>query len=40
VLPLSQARREEIERRLAAHDAAPENALTWEEVLDRLKVDP
>ena len=35
-LPLSEAQRAEIERRLAEHDRAPESAIPWEEVRARL----
>jgi putative addiction module component (TIGR02574 family) len=30
--PLSEAQRVELERRLAAHAAAPENVISWEQV--------
>jgi putative addiction module component (TIGR02574 family) len=36
-LTLTQAQREEIERRLAEHEAHPESAIPWEEVRKRLK---
>ncbi|MBI3941200.1 MAG: addiction module protein [Acidobacteria bacterium] len=36
-LTLTQAQREELERRLAEHEAAPETAVPWEEVRRRLK---
>lgn len=31
-LPVSEAQREELRRRLAAHDAQPEHAVPWEQV--------
>jgi len=36
-LPISPEQREEIRRRIAAHERAPDNTLTWGEVLDRLR---
>ncbi|MFC5696933.1 addiction module protein [Pseudomonas sp. GCM10022186] len=33
---LSEEERREIDRRLAEHDAAPETAVSWEEVRKRL----
>jgi putative addiction module component (TIGR02574 family) len=35
-LPLTDAQRAEIERRLAEHDRAPESAILWEEARTRL----
>jgi len=35
-LPLTDAQREEIERRLREHEADPEAALPWDEVKARL----
>jgi putative addiction module component (TIGR02574 family) len=34
--PLSDAQREELERRVRALDEQPDNALPWEEVRERL----
>lgn len=36
-LELTQAQREEIDRRLAEHDANPESAIPWEEVRAALQ---
>ncbi len=36
-LPLTDAQRSEIERRLAEHDRDPEAAISWEEVRARLR---
>jgi len=36
-LPISPEQREEIRRRIAAYERAPDNTLTWGEVLDRLR---
>lgn len=36
-LELTSAQREEIDRRLAEHDANPESAVPWEEVRTRLQ---
>lgn len=36
-MELTQAQREEIDRRLAEHDANPESAIPWEEVRARLR---
>jgi len=36
-LPTSAERAEELNRRLDAYEADPENLLTWDEVLDRLR---
>ena len=36
-LPISPEQREEIRRRSAAYERAPDNTLTWGEVLDRLR---
>jgi len=36
-IPLTEAQRAELERRVAAHDAAPSDALTWSQVLDRVR---
>ncbi len=33
---LSTERREELERRLAAHEAHPEDSLSWEQVVEKL----
>jgi putative addiction module component (TIGR02574 family) len=35
-LPLTEAQREEVDRRLAEHDRNPASALPWEEVQARL----
>ena len=32
VAPLSTSQREEIDRRLAAHQASPENVISWETI--------
>jgi putative addiction module component (TIGR02574 family) len=34
-LPLTEAQRSELERRLAAHEASPGDAIPWEEVKAR-----
>ena len=34
-VPLSEAQRSELERRLAAHEADPSNVIPWEEVKAR-----
>ncbi|MNZ99166.1 putative addiction module component [compost metagenome] len=34
--PLTEEERQEIDRRLAEHDAAPEGAIPWEDVRKRL----
>jgi putative addiction module component (TIGR02574 family) len=39
-LPLPEWHREELERRLAAADAAPEAAVPWEQVRDQLRGRP
>ncbi|HKP52821.1 MAG TPA: addiction module protein [Chloroflexia bacterium] len=36
-LPLSEAQREEIERRLEAYEQRPEEGRPWREVLDRIR---
>ncbi len=36
-LPITDAQRAEIERRLAEHDRNPESAIPWEEVRARLR---
>jgi putative addiction module component (TIGR02574 family) len=36
-LPLTEAQREELDRRLQAHAAEPDAAKPWPEVRDRLK---
>ena len=36
-LPISPEQREDIRRRIAAYERAPDNTLTWGEVLDRLR---
>jgi putative addiction module component (TIGR02574 family) len=36
-LPLPESHRQELERRLAAADAAPEAAIPWEDVKNRLR---
>lgn len=36
-MELTEAQREEIDRRLAEHDANPESAIPWEEVRARLR---
>jgi putative addiction module component (TIGR02574 family) len=35
--PLTQAQRDELDRRLAAHEADPEAGYTWEELLARFQ---
>lgn len=39
-LPLPESHREELERRLAAADAAPDVGIPWEEVRERLDRQP
>ena len=39
-LPVPEWHRQELERRLAAADAAPETAIPWEEVRTRLRGKP
>ena len=39
-LPLPEWHRQEIEKRLASADAAPEQAIPWEEVRARLREKP
>jgi putative addiction module component (TIGR02574 family) len=39
-LPVPESHRKELERRLAAADAAPEDARPWEEVRARLREKP
>ena len=34
-LPISEAQRQELERRVAAHEAAPDDVIPWEEVKAR-----
>lgn len=34
---ISPEQRDELRRRIAAHDRSPEKSLTWVEVLDRLR---
>ena len=34
---VSPEQRAEIQRRIAAHERSPEQLLTWDEVLDRLR---
>jgi putative addiction module component (TIGR02574 family) len=34
---VSPEQREELQRRIAAHERAPEQLLKWDEVLDRLR---
>jgi putative addiction module component (TIGR02574 family) len=34
---VSPEQRAELQRRIAAHERAPEQLLTWDEVLDRLR---
>ena len=36
-LPLTQAQREELDRRLAEHERDPSSAIPWEEVQRRLR---
>ena len=36
-MELTEAQRQEIDRRLAEHDANPESAIPWEEVRARLR---
>lgn len=38
-LPLTDAQRTELDRRLEAHDADPSSALPWDEVRSRLHKD-
>jgi putative addiction module component (TIGR02574 family) len=37
-VPVTEAQKEELERRLAAHDADPGSSLSWEEVQGRLRL--
>lgn len=37
VMPLTQAQREELDRRIAHLDAHPESVLTWEELKRRVR---
>jgi putative addiction module component (TIGR02574 family) len=39
-LPLPDSHRQELERRLAAADEAPESGIPWEQVRDRLRKKP
>jgi putative addiction module component (TIGR02574 family) len=34
---LTEEMRAELDRRLAAHEASPDNVLTWEQVLERVR---
>ncbi len=36
-LALTQEQRAELDRRMAAHEADPDSALTWDQVLERLR---
>lgn len=36
---LSPAEQEELDRRLAAHEAEPEALLTWDQVTEKLRMD-
>jgi putative addiction module component (TIGR02574 family) len=39
VLPLTDAQKEELDRRIAAHRADPSRVVSWEEVREELKRD-
>ena len=39
-LGLSQQQRDEIDRRLAAHEASPDEILAWDDVTSRLESQP
>lgn len=34
---LTAAEKQELDRRLAAHDAAPQDVLTWEQIKERVR---
>ena len=36
-VPLTSEQRAELDRRMAAHEANPDSALTWDQVLERLR---
>ena len=40
VIELSDAQRQELDRRISAYEANPENVLTWEEVKASLQAEP
>ncbi|MBC8067664.1 MAG: addiction module protein [Deltaproteobacteria bacterium] len=35
-LPIDEATRDELDARISAHDAAPEDTLSWDEVVERV----
>jgi putative addiction module component (TIGR02574 family) len=36
-VPLTSQQRAELDRRMAAHEADPDSALTWDQVLEQLR---
>jgi len=38
--PLDDALRDELDRRLASHEADPENVLSWDQIRDQVRARP